>query len=252
MFDYAKLKTFFLYTFIGALIVAALVAVITVLIGQFNEVTWRVFFTLFIVIAHALVCLAFIWDDTRRNTFDRLAFFINTVFLILILSFVTCVFATWQIISTETFFHLYTTYFYIAFASLHGDILSKALGKEKYMDAIVYANYVCMAIVVLMLQPIIYTQDAITVLGGLYFRSLAAVSIVDGTLSILTIIFYKLFMHKHPELENILHDSMVAKKGQLPRKGLSLWVWILFIYLGFQVLSLATFVLRGMTGGHMY
>ena len=120
------------------------------------------------------------------------------------------------------------------------------------MDAIVYANYVCMAIVVLMLQPIIYTQDAITVLGGLYFRSLAAVSIVDGTLSILTIIFYKLFMHKHPELENILHDSMVAKKGQLPRKGLSLWVWILFIYLGFQVLSLATFVLRGMTGGHMY
>ena len=60
MIKFAELKRFFIFDFIGALVVAALVAVVTVLIGQFNEVTWRVFFTLFMVILHSLISLLFI------------------------------------------------------------------------------------------------------------------------------------------------------------------------------------------------
>ena len=234
MISFSEFKKFFIFTFIGSLIVAALVAVITVLIGEFNEITTRVFATLFMVVGHSLISLAFIWDDSRHNTFNKLAFFVNTVFILIILSFITSLFGIWKIVPGETIWDLYQTYFLIGFASLHGDILSKALRKEKYMDIIIYANYLFIFIVVLMFLPIIYITDSTTVLSEMYFRFLAAAGIIDGTLSILTIIFYKLYMHKHPEIEIPVH-----------KRGLSVWIWILIIYLFFQIIGPIFLLLGG-------
>jgi len=234
MISFAQLKKFFVFSFIGSLVVAALVAVVTVLIGQFNEITGKVFLTLFMVVFHSLVSLAFIWDDSRRNTFTKLAFFVNTVFLLIVMSFITSLFGIWKLFSGEIIWHLYQTYFLIGFASLHADILSKAFRKEKYMDIIIYANYAFIIIVVLMFLPIIFVDNATKVLGEMYFRFLAAAGIIDGTLSILTIIFYKLYMHNHPEIE------MPVQK-----KGLSIWIWILIIYLFFQVVGPIFWLLGG-------
>lgn len=228
MINFAEFKKFFLFNLIGSLVISALVAVVTVLIGEFNEITGRVLLTLLMVIVHSLISLAFIWDDKRQNTFERLAFFINVLFIIIIVSFLTSIFGIWKIMPGETVWHLYQTYLVIGFASLHGDILSKVLHKENYMDLIVYINYVFMAIVVLMLQPVIYIENATKVLGEFFFRILGAVGIIDGTLSILTIILYKLYMHKHPKV-----DSPLSNKSE--KKGLSIWVWILIIYLIAQI-----------------
>ena len=233
MINFAEFKKFFLFNLIGSLIISALVAVVTVLIGEFNEVTGRVLLTLLMVIVHSLISLSFIWDDKRQNTFERLAFFINVIFILIIISFFTSIFGIWKIIPGETVWHLYQTYFVIGFASLHGDILSKALRKENYMDMIIYANYVFMAIVVLMLQPVIYVDNATKVLGEMYFRILGAVGIIDGTLSILTIIFYKLYMRKHPQEQNVYSGGIQTGKTQ--KKGLSIWVWILLAYLLLQI-----------------
>jgi hypothetical protein len=224
MINFLQLKKFFIFTFIGSLIVAALVAVVTVLFGQFNDVTTKVFATLFMVVAHSLISLAFIWDDSRRNTFNKLAFFINTIFILVVLSFITSLFGVWQIVEGEIIWHIYQTYFLIAFAALHIDVLFKAFDKEKYINAIIYANYGFIIIVASMLQPIIYINNATAVLGDMYFRILAAAGIIDGTLSILTIIFFKLYMSKHPEIVN-----------DAPKKGLGIWLWILIIYLFFQI-----------------
>ncbi len=233
MIDFSEFKKFFLFNLIGALVISAIVAVITVLVGEFNETAARVLFTLLMVIVHSLISLAFIWDDTRQNTFERLAFFTNILFLIIVVSFITSVLGIWEVIQGETIWNLYQTYFVVGFASLHSDILSKALRREKYLDMIVYLNYVFIGIVVLMLLPIIYVDNAFDVLGELYYRFLGAAGIIDGTLSILTIIFYKLYMHKHPEEQNTLAGGMQTGKTQ--KKGLSIWVWILLIYLLLQV-----------------
>jgi len=40
--DFAEMKKFFLFNLIGALIISALVAVVTVLIGEFNDTATRV------------------------------------------------------------------------------------------------------------------------------------------------------------------------------------------------------------------
>ena len=216
--DFAEFKKFFLFSLIGSLVVSALVAVVTVLIGKFNEITWRVLFTLFMVIAHSLFSLSFIWDDKRQKTFERLSFFINVLFILIVVSFLTSIFGIWKIIPGMTVWRLYETYFVLGFAALHGDVLSKALNRENYMDTIVYFNYVFMAIVVFMLQPIIYISRATEVLGEFYFRSLGAVGIVDGTLSILTIIFYRLYMNKHPKADNPLQGDFQGQTSKKTRK----------------------------------
>ena len=245
MVDFAEFKKFFFFNLIGALIISALVAVITILIGIFNEITARVLFTLLMVMIHSLISLAFIWDDEKQNTFDRLSFFTNMLFLIIIVSFITSIFGVWEIIPAEIVWNLYQTYFLIGFASLHSDILSKALNKEGYLDAIVYVNYVLIGIVVLMLLPLIYLDNAFRTLGEVYYRFLGAAGIIDGTLSILAIIFYKLHMQKHPRVENPL-SSGGADAPKKERRGLSIWVWILLAYLFLQVvLPMGFWFLRG-------
>jgi len=230
--DFTELKKFFLFSLIGALIVAALVAVVTVLIGKFNETAWRVMYTLFMVIVHSLISLAFIWDDKRQDTFDRLSFFTNVLFVVIVLSFMTSILNIWDIIPGDLVWNLYQTYFVIGFASLHSNILAKALDKEGYLDKIIYLNYVLIVIVVAMLMPIIYLESAFDRLGELYYRILGASAIIDGTLSILSIIFYKLYMNKHPREQNTLGGGQGTKAQ---KKGLSIWVWILLIYLFLQI-----------------
>jgi hypothetical protein len=237
MLDFAELKKFFIYNLIGSLVVSAIVAVVTVLIGEFNEVTARVLFTLLMVIAHSLVSLAFIWDDEKQHTFDRLSFFINILFTLIVLSFLTSIFGIWKILPGQTVADLYQTFFVVGFAALHGDILSKALHKENYIDTIIYINYLFMALVVVMLQPIIFLQNSYDILGETYFRILGAFGIVDGTLSILTIIFYKLYMHKHPRKDNPLQNRYPGQQEKKKKKGLSIWVWILLAYLFFQIVG---------------
>jgi hypothetical protein len=228
MINFAEFKRFFLYNLIGSLVVAAIVAVITVLIGDFNEITARVLGTLAMVILHSLVSLTFIWDNEKQNTFERLSFFINTLFILIVLSFITSILGIWKILPGETVRHLYQTYFVVGFAALHGDILSKALNLETYLNAIIYLNYLFMSIVVIMLQMVIYVDNSARVLGEMFFRFLGAAGIIDGTLSILTIIFYRIYMHNHPKVENRL--ATTPKK-----RGFSLWVWLLLAYLFFQI-----------------
>ncbi len=236
MINLSEFKKFFLFILIGSLIISALVAVATVLIGEFNEIAGKVLFTLLMVVVHSLITLAFIWDNEKQNTFERLAFFIDILFILIVLSFITSILGVWDIIPREIVKELYMTYFVLAFASLHGNILAKALHKETYLDIIIYLNYAFMVIVVLMLLPIIYLNDSIRSLGEIYYRFLGAAGIIDGTLSILAIIFYKLYVHKHPKVDNPLQGGF-QKDGQKPekKKGLSVWVWILIIYLICQV-----------------
>lgn len=234
MIKFPEFKKFFLFSLIGALVVSAIVAVITVLVGEFNETAGRVLLTLLMVIAHSLISLAFIWDDERKNTFERLAFFINVLFSIIVASFITSILGIWKVIPGDMVWNLYQTYFVVGFASLHSDILSKALRKEDYLDWIAYLNYVFIGIVVLMLLPVIYAEDAFMVLGELYYRFLGAAAIIDGTLSILAIIFYKLYVHKHPGEQDILFSGGQAG-SETQKKGLSIWVWILLFYLLIQI-----------------
>src|SRR3989338_8647778 len=110
MVYFKEFKRFFLLNLIGALIISAVVAIITVLIGEFNQTAMRTLFTLLMVIVHSLISLAFIWDDSRQDTFERLTFFTNVLFLIIVLSFITSILGIWKLIPTHTVRNLYNRF----------------------------------------------------------------------------------------------------------------------------------------------
>jgi hypothetical protein len=203
MVDFAKFKKIILYGLIGSLIVSALVAVVTVLTGDFNNTAANVLWTLFMVVVHALASLLFIWDDEKQNTFQKMAFVTNVIFTLIVASFITSIFNVWDIIPVETIIHMYQTYFSVFLASLYINFLSKAKGKENYMDMLVDSNYFIIFILFAMFQLVIYVNNAAQVLGEPFFRVFGATAIIDGTLSILIIIFYKLYINKHPVIKTI-------------------------------------------------
>jgi len=214
------------------LITAALVAVVTILVGEFNEIMGKVIGILVIVVIHSTISFGFISESEKKGTFATLYFFTNVIFGILVMSLFTSIFGVLDIFEPETVSKFYVMYFIFAFAALHIDILFKVLNKDKHIDNLVFVNYLFMTVVVLMLIPVIFINNADLVLGDMYFRILSAAGIIDGTLTILSIIFYKRYMQLHPEEQNLLSD--VAEDGETRKKGLSIWVWILIIYLVFQ------------------
>jgi hypothetical protein len=198
MNKFESLKKLFIKILIASLIAAAVVAVIAVLVDQLSDIMWRALTTLGLVAAHAVASLAYIRTNGQLKDGEELKFFSNTVFVIIIFSFLTSVFGTWQVLGGELVVKLYLTYLVLLFVALHGELLSKTLKLESYINKIVYVNYVFMAIVFSMLMPLIYFAHDL--FGGAYYRVLAASGIVDATLTILAVIFLKLYLQKHPQV----------------------------------------------------
>ena len=211
---FETLKKLFIKVLIVSLISAAAVAVITVLVGQLSDILWRSLMTLGLVAAHALASLFYIRTAEQSKDGEELTFFSNSVFIIIILSFVTSIFGTWQIIDGELMGKLYLTYFVLLFAVLHGELLSKTSKLEPYIDRIVAANYGFMLLVIGLLLPIIYFSQI--TFSDIYYRGLAAAGIVDATLTILAVIFHKLYLQKHPKAESQLFS---VNSGQLDANG---------------------------------
>ncbi len=186
---------------IGSLVGAAGIAVVSVLVGEFNDALGKALFTLFLVTIHALLSLAYIDNSTKRYG-TELKFFSNIIFVILVLSFFTSVFGVWNLFDVEVVLRLYGTYGILAFASLHGEMLYGMVNKKPLIDSLVYLNYVFMLIVIALLLPIVWMDTES--FGDFYFRLLAAAGIVDATLTILAVINYKLYLQKHPEENSLL------------------------------------------------
>lgn len=204
---FESLKKLCINILIGSLIAAAGLAVVSVLVGQLNDILGRALSTLGLVAAHAIASLFYIRTTNEAKNKDDLSFFSNAVFVIIILSFITSVFGTWEALGGELVGKLYATYFVALFASLHGEMLFKTLHFEPRVDKIVYFNYVFMGLVIVMILPVIFMGTE--AFGGFYYRALSAAAIIDATLTILAVIFNKLYLQKHPELSSQLFPATI-------------------------------------------
>lgn len=232
-----KLKRSFFQILIGCLLGSAAIAVIAVLFGSFNEVLGRSLGTIGMVALHALLAFSYVNETEKKDKKDggrSIDLFSNTMFVLIVVSFITSVFAIWDLLPEGLTLKLYMAYFVIIFATLHADVLYRIRGFEKKIDTIVTTNYFFMTAVVLMLFVIIFSADP-SDLGGFYFRLLAAVGIIDATMSITAIIMQKLHLQKLPELAN--DNNVVAASGQSRNLWKNPLVILLIIFLGFQIVG---------------
>jgi hypothetical protein len=236
----AQLKSIFLKVLIGCLIAAAVVAVIAILAGGLGDIGSNALGTIVVVAIHALLALGFLNLDGTRDEAGELKVFTNVVFGILVLSFITAIFSIWDVISGDTTGKIYLCYGVLIVAVLHGEVLARTLNHQNSTDNTVYANFVTMALVVVMLWLWILSPELVHALDPFFLRILAAAAVIDGTLTMTAIILDRLYLSKHPEL--ITPTSVVTKT---PHKGPSLLVIIVLVLLGLQVLPALFFSLFG-------
>lgn len=247
-----KLKRLSIQVMIGGLISAAGLAVVAVLAGSFNETFQKALFTLFLVVAHALACLAFV-EQTGKTKNSSFRFFENAVFFIIVLSFFTSIFGVWGIISGDIVGKLYGTYLVLLFACLHGQMLVETRGKQKLIDNLVIANYGMMSLVILLLLPIIWLSN--TDFPDVYYRLLAASGIIDGTLTVLAVILHRLYVQKHPEIQSTIFSNSVnttagaaaVPAGQMveQKRRIHPLIWLLGIFIIGQFVISILFAILG-------
>lgn len=241
-----KLKRSFFQVLIGCLLGAAAIAVVAVLVGSFNDILGRALGTIAVVALHALLSFSYINETEKhdkKNGSRSTELFSNTVFTLITISFVTSVFAIWQLLGGEITFKLYLLYVVILFATLHADVLYRIRGFEKRIDTTVAANYIFMAVVATMLTIVIFSSSP-SDLGEFFYRLLAAAAIVDATMTITAVIMHKMYLQKHPELAVQDTQADTVKSKNFWKNPL---VVLLLIFLAFQVMgSLIGLVLRGL------
>ena len=241
-----KLKRSFFEILIGCLVGAAGIAVVAVLVGSFNDTLGRALGTIAMVALHAVFGFGYLTETEKRNTKDHTQgseLLSNTVFTLIAVSFITSVFAIWQLVTGDITLKLYLSYGVLLFAALHADALYRIRGFDKKIDTTVAVNYVFMSIVVIMLLVLIFSSDA-ELLGEFFYRILAASGIVDATLSITAIIMHKMYVQKHPPA---VAESEKAAPAKQPKSALhNPLVVIVLIFLAFQLVgSFIALLFRG-------
>ena len=172
----SQIKKLVVNVMIGSLIGAAAIAVAAVLIGEFNDILGKALITLIVVMIHALASLGFLDSKSKKKNPGELVVFTNTIFVLIVLSFVSSIFGIWELISGTVLTKLYATYFITAFAVSHGEILYKVTGLDKKIDKIIYSNFVLMFVVFALLLPVIWASGAAD-FPDFYYRLLSAAAI---------------------------------------------------------------------------
>jgi hypothetical protein len=184
-----KLRTAFLYVLIGGLIVSALISVIAILIGEFNDVVVKALVTTFIFVTHCLLLLAIIL--AYKN--DRLgkSLVSTTIFITLILNMFSTTLGTWELWASDMSWKMFLIYMLVIGTSflISGALLLRRVHKPTQLSIYVAVGFILLLTV--LLAPWILFPDA-DWLTGLYLRSIGAVTILTATSLSLAVIFNRI------------------------------------------------------------
>ena len=198
--DRKQLRSVLIKLMLGCLILAAAVAVVTILIGEFTDTTGKALSTVFAALIHigvvfGLVSMTASTSEAQQKSSDVVA---NISIGIAVLSFFTSIFGIWDMIGMELLGKLYMTYVVALFAVLHTKTLLDVQTLYKKVTPYVYANYVFIGLVAFLILGLVYSPDRVDLISGFYGRALAASAIIDVTLGIIIAVMHRLYLQQHP------------------------------------------------------
>lgn len=188
---------------LGSVVTAAVVAVVAILLGDFGETAWRAIGTIISAIIHIGILFAVISTSTSNDprTERSANVVINVAMAIAVLSFFTSVFAVWDVMGATLSSKLIVTYAVVLFAIVHAKALMDMAVIYDKIKPYAIANYVAIGTVVTLILGIIYLPSELQLLSTFYGRLLAATVVIDVTLGIIIAVMQKLYIQKHPELQ---------------------------------------------------
>lgn len=235
--ELSKIKKYFMYVLVASLSLAALISIVAIIVGDFSSVIQKSFATVFLIFIHALLSLAFISVDKNKG---GSSFTVNVVFGIIVASFIVSGLGVWEIISGTLTSQIYQVFMTTIIASLFLELFGNLLKKDKTVKYLSYASMGSVVLVYGLFMPLIFAKYPVD-LPDIYFRLLAASGVLAGTLSILTAIFHRLYVAKHPELRQ--HHASDDKKTLHPVLRAFLWIMgvVAFIFIALPILFVILF-----------
>lgn len=216
-----KFKKYFFYVLIAGVVVAALISVIAVLVGEFNSIMSKALITTASMVFHTLLILMLIsaGDSKRSKTAEVL---MNALVAITVASFITSFFTTWDILTGKIVGQLYLLYLYAFLAVSWSLLLSKVSENslDKTTRIVSRVGMTLTAILFALLVPTVFANNPDD-LPEIYYRGLAAMAILLSTASVLVTVFHRVFVFKHPESKQL--------KSSKPAWDIVIAVVILFV-----------------------
>lgn len=199
--DKGQLRNILLKGMLGCLLVAAGVAIIAILIGNFDELTWRSLGTVFSAVIHIFVLLALLTGLPENNPITKKSsnIVLNATIVIVVLSFFNSVFSIWGLLDASLTGKLFMTFVILLVAIVHAKALEDVCVFYAKLSGLVYANFAFILLVAGLLLGLIYF-DSYNLLEGFYGRLLAVSAIVDVTLGIVIAVMQRFYVQKHPDL----------------------------------------------------
>lgn len=192
-----RIKTAFLYILIIGLAAAALTSVIALLVGQFNSTIGKALLTIFIFFTHSLLILAVLWSD-RYNQVGKLVL-PTTIVVLVLANIVTSTLGTWEIISGEVAWRVTGLYFLVLGAAF---ITSLLLRFRLAQQATQIALYTSIGFIVATLVALIpWVLDLFSKFDPLYFRIIAALSILAAASLIIGMIIRSIALSQNESLK---------------------------------------------------
>lgn len=191
-----KLKAAFLYVLIAGLAAAALVSVVALLVGQFNSAITKSLGTIFILLTHSLLILAILWGDRYNQVGKTL---LPTAIVILVFAnMITMTLGTWEIISDETAWRATSLYFLIVGAVFILVGLLKLRIAHQVTQVALFTTMGFLVATVIALSP--WVLNLFSPLDSLYFRVVAALSILTTTSFIIAVIIRSIALAQNDSL----------------------------------------------------
>lgn len=218
---HGRFRKYFLYILIAGVIVSALISIVAILIGEINDYIARALWTTLSMVVHAMIALSFISVTVKKRSRGQ-EIVINTLFVITVASFFTSTLGIWKVVSGQTVGDFYQLYFYALIAVLIIQMMLSVNTIDKITNRLMVGAMGLTVFLWVYLIPSVFDNDYPRAWPEVYYRGIAAIGIVLGTVLILVTIFHKLYLTKHPE-----QKPVVAKSGGMPT-----WLIVLLCIVG--------------------
>lgn len=221
-----QFRKYFLYVLIGGVVISAIISIVAILIGEINDYISRALLTTLSMVIHAMVALAFMSATSKDRSIGQ-EIVTNTLFTITIASFFTSTLSIWKVISGDMTMDFYQLYLYALVAAFIVQVLLSVNVIDKVTNRLMQTSVGLTAFMWLYLIPSVFDDGYPKGWPEIYYRGIAAIGILLGTVLVLVTIFHRLYLTKHPEV--------VAARG--PRAGgIPVWLIVVLCVVGLPVL----------------
>lgn len=193
---FGKIKMWLLYILVGGLTVSALIAIVGVLIGDFNKPLQKSLGTTLIFVTHSLFILGLIWSDTHGRIGRSIV--PTTLLATSLANIVTTTLSTWGIISGQTAGDAFMFYCLAIGSSFLIAGINRLKVNDKVSSILISSTSWSVVAWSLAITPWIFSITER--FSPVYYRVIGALVILMSTLFVVSIIMRTVAASRNPQL----------------------------------------------------